>query len=332
MAANINSMASVREVPWHGLGTVLDKPVSPEAFQELSGLNWTVSKRNLNAGGIEIPDYVGIFRDDTNTPLGIVSDAYTSVQNSEMFSFAKALSEFDTELFIDTAGALGKGEIVWSLLKMPSLAHVMGNDVIYPYLLLINGHIGTRRFSIFPTTVRVVCQNTMRMAEGNRTNKRAKKGFETLSTGWDLKHCSGINDRIAEAKIAISKSIMDWEATKIAITRLAEKKADDELLESIISNVFSKDEDANEKTNKETIAKNRRDQIFANWNSPTSKGISTEGTVWTALNAVTEFLDHQSTLRPRNYSEGEARFIASNLGGSAEKKKVATWDFAMSLV
>lgn len=337
MAANINSMASVREVPWHKLGIVLDKAVSPDLMQEVSGLNWSVSKRTIYSGEgdnkVEIPDNVAIFRDDTNTPLGIVSDAYVSVQNSEMFSFVKALSEFDTEIFIDTAGALGKGEVVWGLLKMPSLAHIMGNDIIYPYLLLINGHIGTRRFSIFPTTVRVVCQNTMRMAEGNRGKKRAKKGFETLSTGWDLKHCSGINDRIAEAKNAITKSIMDWEATKEAITKLAEKKADDALLDSIISQVFEKDsEEDSGKSNKETLAKNRRDQIFSNWNSATSKGISTEGTLWTAMNAVTEFLDHQSTVRPRNYSEAESRFIGANLGGSAEKFKVKTWDTVMAMV
>ena len=42
MAANVETMFSVREKPWHGLGTiVMEAPASAEALR-LAGLDWEV--------------------------------------------------------------------------------------------------------------------------------------------------------------------------------------------------------------------------------------------------------------------------------------------------
>ena len=47
MSANVETMFSVRETPWHGLGRiVMDAPASREAL-ELAGLNWQVESRNI---------------------------------------------------------------------------------------------------------------------------------------------------------------------------------------------------------------------------------------------------------------------------------------------
>jgi len=47
MPANVETMFSVRETPWHGLGRiVMDAPASREAL-ELAGLDWQVESRNI---------------------------------------------------------------------------------------------------------------------------------------------------------------------------------------------------------------------------------------------------------------------------------------------
>ena len=47
MSANVESMFSVREKPWHGLGKVIvDAPNSEEAIR-LAGLDWNVYQQNL---------------------------------------------------------------------------------------------------------------------------------------------------------------------------------------------------------------------------------------------------------------------------------------------
>ena len=50
MPANVETMFSVRETPWHGLGRiVMDAPASREAL-ELAGLDWQVESRNIYSG------------------------------------------------------------------------------------------------------------------------------------------------------------------------------------------------------------------------------------------------------------------------------------------
>ena len=50
MPANVETMFSVRETPWHGLGRiVMEAPASREAL-ELAGLDWQVESRNIYSG------------------------------------------------------------------------------------------------------------------------------------------------------------------------------------------------------------------------------------------------------------------------------------------
>ena len=58
MPANVETMFSVRETPWHGLGRIImDAPASREAL-ELAGLDWQVESRNIYSGtGALIPGY-----------------------------------------------------------------------------------------------------------------------------------------------------------------------------------------------------------------------------------------------------------------------------------
>ncbi len=55
MPANVETMFSVRETPWHGLGRIImDAPASREAL-ELAGLDWQVESRNIYSGTGKLP-------------------------------------------------------------------------------------------------------------------------------------------------------------------------------------------------------------------------------------------------------------------------------------
>ena len=47
MAANVETMFSVREKPWHGLGVVVEDAPSSKDALNLAGLDWRVVQKPL---------------------------------------------------------------------------------------------------------------------------------------------------------------------------------------------------------------------------------------------------------------------------------------------
>ena len=92
MAANVETMFSVREKPWHGLGTiVMEAPTSAGALR-LAGLDWDVVQEPIFTGFKEpIEGYKANIRDSDRRILGVVSDRYKVVQNTDAFSFTDEL-------------------------------------------------------------------------------------------------------------------------------------------------------------------------------------------------------------------------------------------------
>ena len=87
MAANVETMFYVRETPWHGLGTrVLEAPSSQEALR-LSGLDWNVIQEPIYTKENErISGYKANVRDSDRKTLGVVTDRYKVIQNTEAFA------------------------------------------------------------------------------------------------------------------------------------------------------------------------------------------------------------------------------------------------------
>jgi hypothetical protein len=86
-----DSMFSVRQEPWHGLGAVLDSPPATIAEAiERSGLGWLVTREpiGIDRGDaasaddwweprcVQIPGYYATVRQDTREVLGIVGERY----------------------------------------------------------------------------------------------------------------------------------------------------------------------------------------------------------------------------------------------------------------
>ena len=84
MSANVESMFSVREKLWHGLGTiVMEAPTSADALR-LAGLDWMVVQEPVYTGCKEIvKGYKANVRSSDRKVLGVVSDRYKVVQNTE---------------------------------------------------------------------------------------------------------------------------------------------------------------------------------------------------------------------------------------------------------
>src|SRR6185436_16258254 len=148
-----DTMMSVRRMPWHRLGVVLDRrPRTLEAALEAAGLTWTVAKEPLfRAGGEPVPGHHATVRQDTEQVLGVVSDDYVVVQNRECFAFLANL--LGSELVFETAGSLWGGRQVFITAELPDQVTV-GGDEVRPYVVLSAWPTGTGAIRAMTTPVR----------------------------------------------------------------------------------------------------------------------------------------------------------------------------------
>ncbi len=104
-----------------------------------------------------------LYRSDTKTPLSVVSNRYQVVQPREVLEFYRDLTEV-SGYELETAGVLKGGRKFWALARTGQSTALKGNDQIIGYLLLATSCDGTLATTATPTTVRVVCNNTLTIA------------------------------------------------------------------------------------------------------------------------------------------------------------------------
>ncbi|MBA4190801.1 MAG: alpha/beta hydrolase, partial [Planctomycetaceae bacterium] len=153
--------------PWHKLGQNVSEAQSSSEAMHLAGLDWVVQQWNLVARceGIEheVTGRVANIRSDTKAILGVVSTGYRVFQNRAAFEFFDAIVQEKLAVY-ETAGSLRGGRQVWILARLPKTLRAAGEDEIRPYVLLTNSHDGSKALRMIPTTIRVVCANTLNLA------------------------------------------------------------------------------------------------------------------------------------------------------------------------
>ena len=301
MPAAIDSMFSVREVPWHGLGEVLDKhPKSVEDALKKSGLNWDVLQRpvkvtvpvvgektktrtlTLDGREGENEGYFVNLRSDTMEPLGVVTGRYRPVQNVEAFDFLASV--FGTELHFETAGALMGGRRVWVMLRLPEFIEV-GGDPLGPYAFISNSHDGKSSVTTALTPVRIVCMNTLTAAL-NRA-----KGLDAQRT-YTLRHLGDMQSKLAEAREVLQVTVNYYEQFKLLGDKLARTKCSDAKVRAYLDRILPTDGLGDRAIENREEAKSLIRQIFKGDGPAGDTTGDSPGTFWTLYNAASEFADH----------------------------------------
>ncbi len=206
MPANIESMFSVRQMPWHREGTIVqDYPGTWAEARTLAGLGWdpvtapVYAVTGINPGGTAcyepVEGWKTITRSDTGAVLSISKDTYTVIDHGEMGEIVEAVLA-QPNVRWETAGVLDGGRAVWCLALLDEPITLPGDDSpTLPYLAITNRHDGTAACALRATAVRIVCANTFRAAEleGERTG-----------TTFSFVHKSGWRNRIDEARKAVT--------------------------------------------------------------------------------------------------------------------------------
>jgi phage/plasmid-like protein (TIGR03299 family) len=315
------SMFYINEVPWHGLGTKLDKPATAQEAITAANLDWKVVKLPLFAGSkhIPVPDRYAVVRrtgdliQRTDPMLGVVSNEYTPLQNHQAFQFFDPIVGQDAAIY-HTAGALGNGERVWILAKLPGEIRVVGDDITEKYLLLSNSHDGKSSVTIKFTPVRVVCQNTLTLALND-------------GSAWRVSHHSDIHQKLKQAHEMlglINDRFADMEQSFHAMSRV---KLNSNRLAEYLAAVYP------DSTEPDKQALVQRDRSWSEFFFDQGKGnrmAGVAGSLWAGFNGITEWIDHRKTRQNSNQRLNSAWFGESSRiksrAFSIAMDKVAVWN------
>jgi phage/plasmid-like protein (TIGR03299 family) len=304
-------MMYVGETPWHRLGTKLEKPATAAEAIQAAGLDFRVSKIPLKTAHAEIPveNHFATVRMDTFQALGVVGARYVTIQNSEAFTMFDALVG-EGEAIYHSAGALGKGERIWLLAKLPDYIRVNGNDIVQKYLLLTNSHDGSEVVRVKLTPIRVVCENTLTAAlEGTEQEVR-------------IRHTSNAQVKLKEAHQILGLTNWLYAELDRIFNQMSARKVTGKEMKDYARMIFPEPSLINQRSHATKI----HEKIVEL--SETGAGVElAKGTVWGAYNAVTEFVDHCRLSK----ADDSAR-LKSMWFGSGERIKKQAFKVALNML
>ena len=288
-----DTMFSVREMPWHGLGQVLDQyPGSIKEALELSGLDWNIIQRPVHypvttdVGGHEITTYTQAdnfwlnVREDTNEPLGVVTERYKPIQNHEAFAFMDNL--IGSQMHYETAGSLHGGKKVWVLCRLPEYIEVAGDNV-GQYVFIANAHDGKSSCLVSVSPVRIVCANTLGWAVS-----RAKAGQRS----YTVRHTGNVNGKLHEARNVMGITIDYYKQFKELGDTMALTKFSERQMNGVLDALYPVEGSMGDRavTNRE-VAKNAIMTIYRGEGVRGDTTGNAPGTKWCAANAIAEYAD-----------------------------------------
>ena len=276
-------MLSVKERPWHGIGSVIeDAPTSEDAIK-IAKLDWKVKQYQVKANGVTLENYFCNMRTDKNIPLGVVKGRYKIVQNVEAFDFVDDIvGNKEVPCRYETAGSLFNGKRIFLLVKLPN-KELLGDEV-ENYLFFTNSHDGTSSLMAGITNVRVVCNNTLQMAiQGSKRT-------------WSCRHTMNITEKKQQAKESLGLAVKYMDSMNDMAEKLYQIKIDEE---AFFRKLFDKSNMA-EKNKEETIERihliyNEKDDLQ-----------NFKGTGWGMYNAIADFVSNTIPLRmTKTYNENK---------------------------
>lgn len=293
VAGGRTEMAYAGEVPWHRLGTRVPPNARVTEAMRAAHLDWTVSKRSLAvpiSGGSSVPvnptRAAAIVRDDlwnSGHPdlalLEVAGGDYEPLQNTDAFAFVDPLIESGYGRF-ERAGTLGRGERAWVLLRLEHTIRVAGSDQVDCYLLVSNTHDGRTGVEVKLTTVRLVCRNGLTMAR-------------SVGSCLHIPH-----DKDARGKLGIARAMLRHVNNRCQqlgsfFQALAQQQVSGDELAFFLDQTFPDPTEWDDAAGFEAAALNRRLalMLFEDGTGNRMKGV--EGSLWAAINGVTELLDHR---------------------------------------
>ena len=319
-----NTMAFTGQRPWHQLGVQFDQEFTSAEAIAAARLDYPVTKEqlyrlrsDLAPGKVEPTEAWATINGHTQDVLGVVGDGYEILQNSEAFDFFDILLK-ESGGKLQTAGAIGKGEKVWMLAKLPEVFYPIAGDGVEQFLLGTTSHDGTMKTEVRMTAIRVVCSNTFNLA--------LKESRGVIA----IRHTMNIRQKLDMAAMVLLRYKEHFDIVGDNFSKLASVKVDDAWIDEYLVRMIGNPLDVEDGRGR-TIMENKIRLIEGRLN--TGMGVDlpgVAGTAWWALNSMVEYADFDQ--KTKGQAADETRRTQSLLFGRGAEFKQQAFDTAMAMV
>lgn len=319
-------MAYVGKKPWHGLGQSLAAGASIEEWKAAAGMAWNIESSPVMFNGLngvqQSTDKVVLYRGDSSAELGVVGDTYKVVQPTEVLEFFRDLTDA-AGFTLDTAGTLFGGKRFWALASIGACAKIADeNDRMRRYMLLASSADGSLATTGKYLDIRAVCNNTLSV--GLHSDKKG--------TAIKITHRSVFDEKSVKRALGLETAMSDFEVTMAEFRRMAETPAAPVQTLLRTAELFTpgfKDLDKAEQIKLIEKPSSPTKRVGELWLNRQAQGANLSGaghSTWGWLNAVTEYIDHESRSRTAD------RRLESAWYGPGEKIKEAARQVAVEMV
>ena len=279
-----------------------------EMFETAEAL-FTVEKRELQLPvygldqiSIKPTGTFGVVRTDTQGLLGVVSKQYEIVQNDSLLRMAEFIRE---EVQMDTVTVLSDGaRVAFTANVRGTDRDIVPGDTIKRRFVGYLGHDGKTGCGAMFTNIRVVCSNTLATAMRSAQSKlsishkgAANENFDRLIQSIDIARQS------FDQEVEIFRSMTDVSMTPDMMREYLERVYAPQLAKPVTDGGVERDRQLEDLRIYNKVMRAYNGGFGAQEFAP--------GTMWSAVNAVTEI---ETSTKLRTKAEAQRQFNRANFG------------------
>lgn len=262
------------------IGTDVSRETNLDGVLKASGLDYNVITEpifyNADTAGssqLVVPNRVLTMREDTRTPIGVVSDTYNVCQNRDAFDFIDAIHD---DIKFVKAGETGS-HLIYIIAKLNNVK-ILG-DEITPYVIFQNSHTGLGSIKATITPLRIVCQNQFNIS------------FKRSPNTVRIVHSMSMDSKLAQARemlgdVASYMKEFDEQANELATMHVQDKDA-----VAAFYRVFKYDPAKMTERQKVTFD-DKLMKFLAAYKADDNQNFV--GTAWGILNGAADYLTHST--------------------------------------
>jgi phage/plasmid-like protein (TIGR03299 family) len=195
---------------------------------------------------------------------------------------------------LETAGVLKAGKKFWALARTGKETALKGNDTVKGYILLATSCDGSLATTATPTTIRVVCNNTLSIA------------LQGATGAIRVPHSTTFDAQAVKKQLGIAVS--GWDSFMYRMKTLSERKVKSHESMNYFLRVMCQADvhtDHQNLTNERAL---KKVQELYEGHGRGAELSAAKGTAWGLLCAVTEYVDHERRARSQEYRLDSAWF------------------------